>query len=78
LVNDEEGPYRSRGIYVLDGFGGVFVLGSTRIIGPNDPTPKFYNGVYFFPYPIVRDLEPTYRYGVSRFQGVMKGVKKSR
>jgi hypothetical protein len=39
------------GVYVLDGFGGVFVLGNTR---------QFTGGPYFFPNPIVRDLEPAY------------------
>lgn len=46
------------GAYVLDAFGGVFVLGNTRLNGPDVSTPGFNNGPYFFPNPIVRDLEP--------------------
>lgn len=51
------------GVYVLDGFGGVFALGSTRILGADNPTPGFTGGVYFFPNPIVRDLEPAVELG---------------
>jgi hypothetical protein len=51
------------GIYVLDGFGGVFALGGTRILGPDNPAPAFTGGPYFFPNPIVRDLEPVFELG---------------
>ncbi len=46
----------SEGVYVLDGFGGVFAFGSTRT-DPNSPAPAFTGGPYFFPNILARDLE---------------------
>jgi hypothetical protein len=44
------------GLYTLDKFGGVFVLGEARA-DDNDPSPDFGNSPYFFPFLYAEDLE---------------------
>jgi len=46
----------TEGVYVLDGFGGVFAFGSTRNM-PDDPSTLFTGSPYFFPNILARDLE---------------------
>jgi len=46
----------SDGMYTLDKFGGVFVLGSARV-DPNVSTPAFDNSPYFHPYLYAEDME---------------------
>jgi hypothetical protein len=46
----------ARGLYTLDKFGGVFVLGEARPVD-NSPTPDFGDSPYFFPYLYAEDLE---------------------
>ena len=46
----------SGGLYTLDGFGGVFVMGETREV-PSDPSPQFGNSPYFFPLPYAEAIE---------------------
>jgi YVTN family beta-propeller protein len=51
------------GVYVLDGFGGVFAFGATRG-APDDVAPIFpAGGPYFFPNRYARDLEATGNFG---------------
>jgi len=50
--------FGSEGVYVLDGFGGVFAFGSTRS-AVDSPAPMFTGSPYFFPNIYARDLEPT-------------------
>jgi hypothetical protein len=46
----------SDGLYTLDSFGGVFVLGAAR---PNltEPVPQYGNSPYFFPFLYAEDME---------------------
>jgi uncharacterized repeat protein (TIGR01451 family) len=46
----------SSGLYTLDKFGGVFVLGEARE-DPNIPTPLFGSSPYFLPYLYAEDME---------------------
>jgi hypothetical protein len=46
----------SSGLYTLDKFGGVFVLGDSRP-DANDPTPDYGGSPYFFPYLYAEDME---------------------
>lgn len=45
------------GVYVLDGFGGIFAFGNTRVT-PDSVASRFTGAPYFFPAPLARDLEP--------------------
>jgi hypothetical protein len=44
------------GIYVLDGFGGIFAFGNTRTSADSVAT-RFSDSPYFFPNPLARDIE---------------------
>ncbi len=49
----------SEGVYVLEGFGGVFAFGSTRAAA-DSPATMFTGSPYFFPNIYARDLEATF------------------
>jgi hypothetical protein len=44
------------GLFILDKFGGVFALGTTRS-DPTEPVPGFGNSPYFFPFLYAEDME---------------------